>query len=174
MFHIPSLSRCIKFMLFWRWISIHPRNENQIDALFTVSLFRQSASTRIGHVCSPSSGCILCVYVCTHTHTHTGYTQKNGAVSKVNNKSMSHLTRAQLTPSAAANVPVSHALPAVRLSCLLRGRGASFQDGVAAGRGFLCVCVTQDVHIEGLWLTHGKLGQLPLLTVYVVPVQGEK
>jgi len=71
MFHIPSLSRCIKFMLFWRWISIHPRNENQIDALFTVSLFRQSASTRIGHVCSPSSGCILCVYVCTHTHTHT-------------------------------------------------------------------------------------------------------
>jgi len=31
---------------------------------------------------------------------------------------------------------VSHALPAVRFSCLLRGRGASFQDGVAAGKGF--------------------------------------
>ena len=43
-----------------------------------------------------------------------------------------------LTTSAAATVQVSHALPAVRLSCLLRGRGASFQDGVAAGKGFLC------------------------------------
>jgi len=26
----------------------------------------------------------------------------------------------------------------VRFSCLLRGRGASFQDGVAVGKGFLC------------------------------------
>ena len=69
---------------------------------------------------------------------YTGYTQKNGAVSKVNKKSISHLTRAQLTPSVAATVQVSHALPAVRFSCLLRGRGASFQDGVAAGKGFLC------------------------------------
>jgi len=33
------------------------------------------------------------------------------------------------------------------------------------------VChVTQGAHIEGLWLTHEKLGQLPLLMVYVVPV----
>jgi len=67
---------------------------------------------------------------------------------------ISTVIRAQLTPSAAANVPVSHALPAVRFSCLLRGCGASFQDGVAAGKGFLCVCVcvcvTQGVHIEGL------------------------
>ena len=69
---------------------------------------------------------------------YTGYTQKNGAVSKVNKKLISHLTRAQLTPSAAATVQVSHALPAVRFSCLMRGRGASFQDGVAAGKGFLC------------------------------------
>jgi xanthine dehydrogenase molybdopterin-binding subunit B len=37
------------------------------------------------------------------------------------------------------------------------------------------VCrVTQGAHIEGLWLTQEKLGQLPLLTVYVVPVYGEK
>ena len=62
----------------------------------------------------------------------------NGAVSKVNNKLISHLTRAQRTPSAAATVQVSHALPAVHFSCLLRGRGASFQDGAAAGQGFLC------------------------------------
>ena len=68
----------------------------------------------------------------------TGYTQKNGAVSKVNKRFISHLTRAQRTPSAAATVQVSHALGAVRFSCLLRGREASFQDGVAAGKGFLC------------------------------------
>ena len=62
----------------------------------------------------------------------------NGAVSKVKNKFISHLTRAQRTPLAAATVQVSHALPAVRFSCLLRGRGVSLQDGVAAGKGFLC------------------------------------
>ena len=69
---------------------------------------------------------------------YTGYTQKNGAVSKVNNKFISHLTRTQHIPPAAATVQVSHALPAVRFSCLLLGRGTSFQDGVAAGKGFLC------------------------------------
>jgi hypothetical protein len=64
---------------------------------------------------------------------YTGYSQNNGAVSKVNKKSISHLT-----PSAAVTVQVSHMLPAVHFSCLLRGSGASFQDGVAAGKGFLC------------------------------------
>ena len=68
----------------------------------------------------------------------TGYIQNNGTVSKVNKKFISHLTRAQRTPSAAATVQVSHALPAVRFSCLARGRGASLQDGVAVGKGFLC------------------------------------
>ena len=69
---------------------------------------------------------------------YTGCLQKNGAVAKINKKFISQLTRAKRTPSAAANVQVSHALPAVRFSCLMRGRGASFQDGVAAGKGFLC------------------------------------
>jgi len=69
---------------------------------------------------------------------HTVRSQKNGAVSKIKKKSISHLTRAKRTPSAAATVPVSHALRAVRFSCLLRGRRASFQDGAAAGKGFLC------------------------------------
>ena len=69
---------------------------------------------------------------------YTGYTQKKGAVSKVNKKFSSRLTPAQRSPSAAATVQVSHALPAVRFSCLLRGRGASFQYGVAAEEGFLC------------------------------------
>jgi len=73
-----------------------------------------------------------------NTNTNTGYTQKNGTVSKVNKKFISHLTRAQHTPSAAATVQVSHTLPAARFSFLLRGRGASFQDGVVAGKGFLC------------------------------------
>ena len=48
------------------------------------------------------------------------------------------LTRAERTPSAAATVQVSHALPVVRFSCLLRGRGVSLQNCAAAGKGFLC------------------------------------
>jgi hypothetical protein len=37
------------------------------------------------------------------------------------------------------------------------------------------VChVIQITHIEGLKLTHEKLGQYPLLTVYVVTVKDEK
>jgi hypothetical protein len=63
---------------------------------------------------------------------------KNGAVSRVDKKLISHPTRTQHTLSAARSVKVSHALPAVRFRCLLRGRGTSFQGGVAAGEGFLC------------------------------------
>ena len=47
-------------------------------------------------------------------NVNTKYTQKNGAVLKVNKKRISHLRRAQRTPSAAETVQVSHALPAVR------------------------------------------------------------
>jgi hypothetical protein len=56
----------------------------------------------------------------------------------VNSKSISHLKRVKRTPPAAATLQGFHVLPAVRFSCLLRGRGASFQDGVAAGKDF-CV-----------------------------------
>ena len=60
----------------------------------------------------------------------------NGAVSKFNKKFISHLTRAKPTPSAAATVQVSHVLHS---SSLTRAYcGASFQDGAAAGKGFLC------------------------------------
>jgi glucuronosyltransferase len=48
--------------------------------------------------------------------------KKNGADSKVNKKSISHLTRVKRTPSEVATVQVSHVLPAVRFSCLLRGQ----------------------------------------------------
>ena len=36
---------------------------NQMDALFTLSLFSQSTSTYFGHICIPSSGGILYVYI---------------------------------------------------------------------------------------------------------------
>ena len=63
----------------------------------------------------------------------------NGAVSKVNKKFISHLTRAKSTPSATATVQVSHALPAVRSLLLTAGlRGQIPIYGVAAGKGFLC------------------------------------
>jgi hypothetical protein len=44
------------------------------------------------------------------TEGNTRYTQKNSAVSKVNKKFISHVTRAQRTPSAVATVQVSHVL----------------------------------------------------------------
>ena len=69
---------------------------------------------------------------------YTECLQMNGAFTKVNKKFISHLTRAKRTPLAKATVQVSHALSAVRFSCLLQGRGVSLQDGAAAGKGFLC------------------------------------
>jgi len=41
---------------------IYPCNENQLDALFILSLFRQSTSTCFEHMCSPSSGGTLYIY----------------------------------------------------------------------------------------------------------------
>ena len=64
--------------------------------------------------------------------------QMNGAVSEVNKKCISHLTRAQRTPSAAATVQVSHALPAVRFSCLLRGAGSVYKMASQQEKAF-CV-----------------------------------
>ena len=76
----------------------------------------------------------------------------NGAVSKVNKKFISHLTRVQRAPSAAASVQVSHALPAVRFSCLLRGRGVSLQDGAAAGKGVFSKPYTKlTLHCNHRW-----------------------
>ena len=37
-------------------------NENQLDAIFILSLFRQSTSTCFGHIFSPSSGGMLYMY----------------------------------------------------------------------------------------------------------------
>ena len=52
--------------------------------------------------------------------------QMNGAVSKVNKKFISHLTRAQHTPSTAATVQVSHALQEVRSLTLTAGLRGQF------------------------------------------------
>ena len=60
------------------------------------------------------------------TFIYTGCLQKNGAVSKVNKEFISHLTRAKRTPSAAATVQVSHALPAVRSLVLTAGLRGQF------------------------------------------------
>jgi hypothetical protein len=63
--------------------------------------------------------------------------KKNCVVSKVDKKCNSRPTRSQHTLAAVGTVKVSHVAPAVRFSCLLRGRGTSFQDGITTGEGFL-------------------------------------
>jgi hypothetical protein len=62
---------------------------------------------------------------------YTGHTQKNGAISKVDKIILPYMDTTY-------TVQISYALPAVRFSCLLRGHGTCFQDGVAAGEGFMC------------------------------------
>ena len=57
-----QVPRFFVFMFCWPCISIHPCNENQLDALFIVSLFRHPTSTCFGHICSPPSGGILYIH----------------------------------------------------------------------------------------------------------------
>jgi hypothetical protein len=62
--------------------------------------------------------------------------QKNGADSKVNKKSISHLTQVKHTSSAAETVQVSHVLPASHAYCGAAGpvsKMASQQE-----KAFLC------------------------------------
>ena len=59
-------------------------------------------------------------------YVYTVCLQMNGAVSEVNKKFISHLTRGQRTPSAAATVQVSHALPAVCSLVLTAGLRGQF------------------------------------------------
>ena len=69
----------------------------------------------------PEYFCVSAIFEYTAEEAgYTEYTQKNGAVSKVNKKFISHLTRAQRTPSTAATVQVSHALISV-LQCVHPG-----------------------------------------------------
>ena len=82
---------------------------------------------------------------------NTGHTQKNGAVSKVNKKFIFHFTRAQRTPSAAATVHVSHALPAVRFSCLLRGAGPVSKMASQHGWFLFIMILYLSTTLPGIW-----------------------
>jgi hypothetical protein len=59
---------------------------------------------------------------------YTGYTQKNCAVSNVNKRFISQLTRSQRTPSVAATVQVSHAL-ITNLQCVHPGSHDTHSSG---------------------------------------------
>ena len=63
----------------------------------------------------------------------------NGAVSKVNKKFISHLTRAKRTPLAAVTVQVSHALPAVRSLVLTAGLRGQFPRWRRSRKKAFCV-----------------------------------
>ena len=52
----------LNLIFWWPCISIHPCNENQLDALFILSLFHELTSTCFGHICSASSGSILYIH----------------------------------------------------------------------------------------------------------------
>jgi hypothetical protein len=82
---------------------------------------------------------LLVSFVIFMSSSNTEYTQKNGAVSKVNKKFISHLTRAQRTPSAAATVQVSHALITV-LQCAHPGSHDAHPHGnqIHPGLGVAC------------------------------------
>ena len=95
-------------------------------------------------------------------------------------KFISHLTRAQLTPSAAATVQVSHALITI-LQCVYPGTHDTHQHGnqirprlrmpfPAATPSWKLAPRLRSKHENELLVAHEKHGQLPLLTVYVVPM----
>jgi len=104
-------------------------------------------------------------------------TQRNGAVSKVNEKCIYHLTGAQRTLSAAETIQVSHALITV-LRCVHPGshhthtHTHTHKESLFLLRRHLgnwprgpAVSMRSELLVE-----HEKLGQFLLLTVYVVPL----
>ena len=86
---------------------------------------------------------------CSKPLYYTGCLQTNGAVSKVNKKFISQLTRAKRTPLAAATVQVSHALPAVRSLVLTAGLRGQFPRW-RRSRKRLSVCSV--LRCPDLWL----------------------
>ena len=59
--HIRQGVKTLRVTVMTKWAKLLC-NGNQLDALFILSLFRQSTSTCFGHICSPSSGGTLYVY----------------------------------------------------------------------------------------------------------------
>ena len=81
-----------------------------------------STAVRTKYMCMCTRVCVyVYMYIYIYTHTHTECLQMNGAVSKVNKKFISHLTRAQRTPLAAATAQVSDAPSAVSSLVLTAG-----------------------------------------------------
>ena len=76
---------------------------------------------------------------------YTGYTQKNGVVSKVNKKFISHLTRAQRTPSAAAPCGCVFSKPCTKLTLHCNHRSGHLKTE----------------HTESLFLLRRHLGKWP-------------
>ena len=58
-YFLQSVSWYRRINGFWFVIKFDLCHKNQLDAIFSLSLFRQSTSTYFGHICSPSSGGIL-------------------------------------------------------------------------------------------------------------------
>jgi hypothetical protein len=84
--------------------------------------------------------------------SYTGCSQKNGAILKVNKKRISHLTRAQLTPSAAATVQVSHALITI-LQCVPSSHRLAGDFAETPHALFQCCHQTHEVHQDSCLYT---------------------
>jgi hypothetical protein len=102
--------------------------QHQVSNCHNINTLRQEVSLkwylknqflhhRKHYICITNASKLFREVITVFCKSYTGYTQKNGAVSKVNKKFISHLTWAQRTPSAAATVQVSHALITV-LQCV--------------------------------------------------------
>jgi hypothetical protein len=130
---LPKFSLCLS-----SWIIIFSKASEQMHDAHTTNCSWRSCDSQHAiywhmHLAPISNRVISSSILC------TGQTQKNGAVSEVDKKFISHPTWSQHRLSAAETVQVSHALPAVCFSCLLWGHRTSFQDGFTAGDGcFLC------------------------------------
>jgi hypothetical protein len=87
------------------------------DLAAVVMWYRQGRQAKNEYFCLPH---IFGICELPLASLFTGYTQKNGAVSKVKKKFIADLTLAQRTPSAVATVQVSHGLITV-LQCVHPG-----------------------------------------------------
>jgi hypothetical protein len=83
-------------------------NENQLHALFTLNLLRQTTSTHFGHIYCPSSGGIHCIC----TAIGTCYVYRWLAIGEI-----------RLTQTAASHIYVLHAPTAVHLQWIPPGDG---------------------------------------------------
>ena len=112
----PCTFVCLRkfWSLSWvTWRTFYSDTRPQIILSFTLYKKKILSGFAIGHPGQRRVPLLVCMY--------TGYTQKNGTVSKVNKKFISRLTRAQRTPSVAATVQASHALTLGRLISYIYG-----------------------------------------------------